>query len=159
MLPSHLCSDVTRVTRLLKIIARLRQRQPEELIGRKRLAEEFGCTSRTIQRDIELLQMYMHLPLTYERASKTYRLEPEGRAVFSVNLTAEEALALAVARGLLTVPGFPLKERILLVAGQKLGPMPGLSQMSVGTIHSVCLALLKRHLPRYASYRQAFVCG
>ena len=113
MLPSHLCSDVTRVTRLLKIITRLRQRQPEELIGRKRLAEEFGCTSRTIQRDIELLQVYMHLPLTYERASKTYRLEPEGKAVFSVNLTAEEALALAVARGLLTVPGFPLKDAVL----------------------------------------------
>ena len=46
-----------------------------------------------------------------------------------------------------------LKERILLVAGQKLGPTPGLSQMTIGTIHSVCLALLKRHLPRYASYR------
>jgi len=46
-----------------------------------------------------------------------------------------------------------LKERILLVAGQKLGPTPGLSQMTVGTIHSICLALLKRHLPRYASYR------
>ena len=46
-----------------------------------------------------------------------------------------------------------LRERILLIAGQRLGPMPGLSQMSVGTIHSVCLALLKRHLPRYASYR------
>ena len=46
-----------------------------------------------------------------------------------------------------------LRERILLIAGQRLGPMPGLSQMTVGTIHSVCLALLKRHLPRYASYR------
>jgi DNA helicase-2/ATP-dependent DNA helicase PcrA len=46
-----------------------------------------------------------------------------------------------------------LKERILLIAGQQLGPMPGLSQMMVGTIHSVCLTLLKRHLPRYASYR------
>jgi len=46
-----------------------------------------------------------------------------------------------------------LRERILLVAGQRLGPMPGLSQMTVGTIHSVCLGLLKRHLPRYISYR------
>jgi DNA helicase-2/ATP-dependent DNA helicase PcrA len=46
-----------------------------------------------------------------------------------------------------------LRERILLIAGQELGPTPGLSQMTIGTIHSVCLALLKRHLPRYASYR------
>lgn len=46
-----------------------------------------------------------------------------------------------------------LKERILVVAGQTLGPVPGLTQMTIGTIHSVCLALLKRHLPRYASYR------
>jgi DNA helicase-2/ATP-dependent DNA helicase PcrA len=46
-----------------------------------------------------------------------------------------------------------LRERILLIAGQELGPTPGLSQMTIGTIHSVCLGLLKRHLPRYASYR------
>ena len=46
-----------------------------------------------------------------------------------------------------------LRERILLIAGQELGPAPGLSQMTIGTIHSVCLALLKRHLPRFASYR------
>lgn len=113
MLSSHSYPDVIRVTRLLKIITRLRQRQPAELIGRKRLAEEFGCNPRTIQRDIELLQVYMHLPLIYDRASKTYRLEPEGDAGFSMNLTAEEALALTVARRLLTVPGFPLKDAVL----------------------------------------------
>jgi predicted DNA-binding transcriptional regulator YafY len=113
MLPSHICSDVTRVIRLLKIIARLRQRKPGERIGRQLLADEFGCDLRTIQRDIELLQVYLHLPLTYERASKTYTLEPASDLTLSLSLTAEEALALALARGLLTAPGFPHKDTVL----------------------------------------------
>lgn len=46
-----------------------------------------------------------------------------------------------------------LKERIQTVAAQTMGQRPALSQMAVGTIHSVCLALLKQFVPRYASFR------
>ncbi len=124
MLPPHIHSDVTRVTRLLKIITRLRQRRPAEQIGRKLLADEFGCDLRTIQRDIELLQVSMHLPLIYDRASKTYLLKSECDASLSINLTAEEALALALARGLLTAPGFPLKEAVLAALDKVICQLP-----------------------------------
>lgn len=137
MLPAHLRSDITRVTRLLKIVARLRQRQPMEKIGRKRLAEEFDCNLRTIQRDIELLQVYLHLPLTYERALKTYVLEsnvlePGGSSTlpFSppISFTAEESLALALARSLLTAPGFPLKDAVLAALDKAASQLPSVLQ-------------------------------
>ncbi len=147
MLPAHLRSDVTRVTRLLKIVARLRQRQPMEKIGRKGLAEEFDCNLRTIQRDIELLQVYLHLPLTYERALKTYVLEsnvlesnvlesnvlePGGSSTlpFSppISFTAEESLALALARSLLTAPGFPLKDAVLAALDKAASQLPSVLQ-------------------------------
>lgn len=144
MLPSHVRSDVTRVTRLLKIIARLRQRQPTEQVGRKLLADEFGCDLRTIQRDIELLQVSLHLALTYDRASKTYLLEPESDASLSMNLTAEETLALALARGLLTAPGFPLKDAVLAALDKATSQLPVAFQdilsQSEQTFHAEALA-------------------
>ena len=144
MLPSHIRSDVTRVTRLLKIITWLRQRQPAEQVGRKLLADEFGCDLRTIQRDIELLQVSLHLPLIYDRALKTYLLEPESDASLPVHLTAEETLALALARGLLTAPGFPLKEAVLAALDKATSQLPvslqdNLSE-AVGTLHADALA-------------------
>lgn len=137
VLPAHLRSDVTRVTRLLKIVARLRQRQPMEQIGRKRLAEEFGCNLRTIQRDIELLQVYLHLPLTYERALRTYVLESDviesggiNTPSFSppISFTAEESLALVLARSLLTAPGFPLKVAVLAALDKAASQLPSVLQ-------------------------------
>jgi predicted DNA-binding transcriptional regulator YafY len=124
MLPSRVYSDITRVTRLLKIIAHLRQRGPKEQIGRKLLAQEFGCDPRTIQRDVELLQVTMHLPLIYDRSSKTYTLQQAEEAPLSVSFTAEEALALALARGILTASGFPLKDAVLAALDKATVQLP-----------------------------------
>ncbi len=144
MLPSHLYSDVTRVARILKIITRLRQRQPTEQLGRRVLADEFGCDPRTIQRDIELLQVFMHLPLTYDRALKTYLLEPQDDTRLSLSLTVEETLALALARGLLATPGFPLKDVVLATLDKVVFHLPVAVQdilsQSEQTFHADALA-------------------
>lgn len=144
MPPSYLRSDVTRVTRLLKIIARLRYRRPAEQVGRQALADEFGCNPRTIQRDIELLQVFMHLPLTYDRAAKTYVLKPDTDAQLSVTLTVEETLALALARGLLTAPGFPLKDAVLAALDKATSQLPvvikDMLSQSEQTFHAEALA-------------------
>lgn len=140
MLPSRVYSDTTRVTRLLKIIARLRQREPNEQIGRKLLAQEFGCDPRTIQRDMELLQAYMHLPLIYDRSSKTYTLQQakesllSKEASLSTSFTAEEALALALARGLLAASGFPLKDAVLTALDKAAVQLPATHQQDLAQV-------------------------
>jgi DNA helicase II / ATP-dependent DNA helicase PcrA len=45
-----------------------------------------------------------------------------------------------------------LKARIIERVHARLGPIPGLAELYVGTIHGYCLQLLQTHLPHYFKY-------
>jgi DNA helicase II / ATP-dependent DNA helicase PcrA len=45
-----------------------------------------------------------------------------------------------------------LKERIITRVHETLGPLPGLAEMFVGTIHAFCLELLKSETPKYLKF-------
>lgn len=91
----------------------LRSRPPRARIGRAELAAACECDVRTVQRDLTLLQDHGLAPIEYDRASRTYRLTDTDWAYPVVSLTAQDALALALARGLLSAPGFPHKGAVL----------------------------------------------
>lgn len=125
MLPSHRHTDLTRVIRLLKIVLRLQQRRSDERIGRAILAEECSTTIRSISRDIELLQNPpLSLPLTYDAATRTYLLAKSGWSLPVLSLTLEDVLALALARGLLSVPGFPHQDLVLPALDKATSGLP-----------------------------------
>src|SRR5205807_9662923 len=46
-----------------------------------------------------------------------------------------------------------LKDRIAKRIRARLGPVPGLAEMYVGTIHGFCLELLQRRVPEYFKYQ------
>ena len=46
-----------------------------------------------------------------------------------------------------------LKDRIAQCIRRRLGPIPGLAELYVGTIHGYCLDLLQRHVPEYFKYQ------
>lgn len=45
-----------------------------------------------------------------------------------------------------------LKERIITRCAEELGPVPGMAEMYVGTIHAFCLDLLKSEVPEYLKF-------
>src|SRR5438445_12152998 len=45
-----------------------------------------------------------------------------------------------------------LKERIITRCRDELGPVPGLAEMFVGTIHAFCLELLKSEVAEYLRF-------
>ena len=104
-------SDLGRhVARLFKIVLYVRSRRPGESVGRRELAAFCRCSERTVQRDVLLLQA--DLPLEYDRGTKSYTLPEKGWAYPLVPMGAEDAMALALARDLLTAPGLPYREQV-----------------------------------------------
>jgi hypothetical protein len=67
--------------------------------GRQELAAACGCEVRTVQRDLALLAE-AGIPIEYDVRRKTYRLPEKGWTFPVASLTAEDALALALLRGL-----------------------------------------------------------
>ncbi|MBW3624682.1 MAG: WYL domain-containing protein [Armatimonadetes bacterium] len=90
-----------RAARLFKIVTLVASRRPGERVGREQLADACACTSKTIQRDIQCLQD-AHIPLDYDPAARTYLLSERGWNYPLVQMTATDAMALALARGFLT---------------------------------------------------------
>jgi predicted DNA-binding transcriptional regulator YafY len=89
-----------RAARLFKIATLVASRRPGERIGREQLAAACDCTPKTIQRDIQCLQAAA-IPLEYDTAERSYTLCERGWAYPLVRMTANDAMALALARGLL----------------------------------------------------------
>ncbi|HZO89350.1 MAG TPA: WYL domain-containing protein [Chthonomonadaceae bacterium] len=89
-----------RAARLFQIVTLVASRRPGERIGREQLAEACECTIKTIQRDIRCLQE-AQVPLEYDVLARTYTLPVRGWAYPVVKMTATDAMALAIARGLL----------------------------------------------------------
>ncbi len=102
-----------RVARLFKIVTLVRSHASYQPLGRGVLAEACLCSERTIQRDIELLAE-AGIPITYDFSRCAYAL-PEGSGwVFPVlSLTPEDALTLALVRGIVGIEGMPHQQSLL----------------------------------------------
>jgi len=89
-----------RMARVLKVLELVQSR------GRwnaKVIAEEIGCSERTVYRDLEVLE-FAGVPWYFDEADQCYRVRPDYRfPVFG--LTEEEALGQALATALTTSPG------------------------------------------------------
>lgn len=83
---------VEQIERLFRLIRLLRSGRT---YGANLLADEAGCSRRTLFRDIALLET-VGVPVCYDRGESTYSLK---KSFFlpAVNLSAEEALALMLA--------------------------------------------------------------
>lgn len=118
-----------RVARLFKIVTCLRSQTPGRPLGRQALADACECDKRTIQRDLQLLQE-ADIYIEYDPRTRTYTL-PEKGWVFPVSaLTAEDALALALARGLLQTSGLPQSAALLTTLDKVTGSLsPALAEL------------------------------
>jgi predicted DNA-binding transcriptional regulator YafY len=96
-----------RAARLFKIVTLVASRRSGERIGREQLASACECTGKTIQRDIQCLQS-AQIPLEYDPVARSYALPRRGWSYPLVQMTATDAMALAMARGLLLNTAQPL---------------------------------------------------
>jgi predicted DNA-binding transcriptional regulator YafY len=111
---SYYNSDApVRAARLFKIVTLVAGRRQGERIGREQLASACECTVKTIQRDLQCLQE-ARIPLEYDLNGRTYTLPDRGWRFPVATMTPGDAMALAVARGLLlnTPAALPLTAEI-----------------------------------------------
>ena len=137
-----------RVARLFKIITLVRSQTRGRPLGRRELAEACECDKRTIQRDLQLLQE-AGISLEYDARCRSYVLPEKGWVFPIASLTAEDALALALARGVLSAPGFPQPEALLAALDKVTGSLsPALSELMRDASQIVPPARLTRDYSR-----------
>jgi len=98
-----------RVARLFKIVTLVRSQTGGRPLGRAELAAACECDKRTIQRDLQLLQE-AGIPIDYDYGRRAYTLPEKGWVFPIAPMTAEDALALALAREIVGAPGLPQQE-------------------------------------------------
>lgn len=128
-----------RAARLFKIVTLVASRRPGERLGREQLAEACECTSKTIQRDIQCLQD-AHIPIEYDTVGRTYTLCDRGWTYPLVQMTATDAMALALARRYLTDSPSPLpfrKEIADALRKATSGLTPALRSLLESTSHGL----------------------
>ncbi|MBV9852108.1 MAG: WYL domain-containing protein [Armatimonadetes bacterium] len=112
-----------RAARLFRIVTLVFSRPPGDPLGRDELSLECGCDPRTVQRDLDLLRE-AGVPLEYDRAARAYALPEKGWVLPIDPLTPQDALALALIRGLLAGPGVPQREALLAVLDKATAGLP-----------------------------------
>lgn len=112
-----------RVARLITILNLARSHTGPKPLGRQAFAEACACHPRTIQRDLEVLDE-AGLPLTYDRASQTYQLGSSDWNLPTLPLSAEDTVALALARALLTDPALPQQAAIAAALDKLTAALP-----------------------------------
>ena len=132
-----------RAARLFKIITVIFANPPGISLGRDELSFICGCGVQTIQRDVETLRT-AGVPLEYDPGTKSYRLPDKNWAFPIVSLTAQDALAVALARSLL-VPGIPQCAALLAVLDKATaGLPPALTALLVEAAAAIRPAVLTR---------------
>jgi len=102
-----------RVARLFKIVTLVRSHSSSLPLGRGVLAEACLCDKRTIQRDIKLLAE-AGIPIDYDFSRRAYALPKDSGWMFPItSLTPEDALTLALVRGIVGMGGMPHQQALL----------------------------------------------
>jgi predicted DNA-binding transcriptional regulator YafY len=128
-----------RAARLFKIATLVASRRPGERIGREQLAAACDCTPKTIQRDIQCLQSAA-IPLEYDTTERSYTLPARGWTYPLVQMTATDAMALALARGLLinTTAALPFAREIAAALDKATGGLtPALRVLLEAASHAL----------------------
>jgi len=119
---------LAKLARLFKIVT-LVSAPAGCVLGRRELAASCGCDVRTVQRDLALLAQ-AGIPIDYDKRSRAYRLPEKGWTFPVAALTAQDALALALLRGLVSQGGLPQGEVLRGVLDKLTGSVPpGLSAL------------------------------
>lgn len=100
---------VACVLRMFVILLRIAARRPDQRISRQSLADECECSVSTIKRAVNTLRA-ARIPLDYDPAQRTYRLDDMGWNLSLAALSGTQALTLDFALSLLanTQPPGPL---------------------------------------------------
>ena len=112
-----------RATRLFHIVTLVFAAPPGTALGRDELSLACGCGVQTIQRDVDALRR-AGVPLEYDRRARAYHLPDKDWAFPVVHLTPQDALTLALARGLLAAPGTPHGDALRLVLDKAAAGLP-----------------------------------
>ena len=113
---------LAKLARLFKIVT-LVSAPPVCGLGRRELAASCGCDVRTVQRDLALLAQ-AGIPIDYDQRSRAYRLPEKGWTFPVAALTAQDALALSLLRGLVSQGGLPQGEALRGVLDKLTGSVP-----------------------------------
>jgi predicted DNA-binding transcriptional regulator YafY len=129
---------VNRLERLYAISEELRRRAPAA-VSATRLAEEFGVTRRTIERDLDALRA-AGVPVDADVGrSGGYRLSPtRGRAVFS--LGPEEVVALLLATKV--AEGMPFGDAAVMATRRLLDSLPDSTRVAAEELRGRLRAVL-----------------
>lgn len=97
---------VRQSERMARVLGILELIQSRARWNAKAIAAEFGCSERTVYRDLEVLE-FAGVPWFFDEADQCYRVRPDYR--FPVlGLTEEEALGQALATALTRSPGLDI---------------------------------------------------
>jgi predicted DNA-binding transcriptional regulator YafY len=96
-----------RLARLLKLLSAIRQREAHRPCTATELFALADCSRSTLFRELRFLQ---EENLIVSQGRKGYILSDGGHAFPLLPLSAEEAMALALARSLLIRPGLPMQD-------------------------------------------------
>ncbi len=137
--------------RALRVLFLVLHQPPHAPLSRRQLAEDCGCSTKTISNTVELLRSQMEIPLepAPNHASGYVLTDPAWRLPIA-HLDVGDALALALARDLVIGEGMPY-QRQMRAALDKLtaGLPPPLKNLA----RSAATGLNPPHLPR--SYADA----
>src|SRR5579883_630575 len=113
MVASPASDALSRALRLLTILQTVASRRPGRVISRRSLADDCGCSVKTIQRDIQELQT-AGIPIDYDPSERSYCLPEEGWSLPAITLPHTDVLSLALMRGLLADAShaFPFAEEM-----------------------------------------------
>ena len=112
-----------RAARLFRIVTLVFASPLGSSLGRDELSFACDCDPRTIQRDVNLLRA-AGVPLEYDARAHAYTLPTKDWAFPIVQLTPRDALAVALARGLLTTSGTPHRDALLAVLDKATAGLP-----------------------------------
>ena len=112
-----------RAVRLFKIVTLVLANPPGSPLGRDELSFSCGCGIQTIHRDVKELRS-AGVPLEYDPQSRSYRLPDKEWGFPLVSLSSQDALAVALARSLLTVPGVPQRSALVAVLDKMTAGLP-----------------------------------
>lgn len=112
-----------RAARLFKIVTLVFANPAGAALGRDELSFACGCDIQTIHRDVQTLRA-AGVPLEYNARAKSYQLPDKDWAFPLVSLTAQDMVALALARGLLAGTGIAQDAALLAVLDKATAGVP-----------------------------------
>lgn len=136
-------------SRIIEIDRLLREKRRFALDG---LAERFGVSRRTVERDIESLRDYFNAPIVFDRTAMSYKYSAENFSLPSISLSEKELFTILLAeRALRQYKGTPFEPVIHGAFNKLVGLLPGGAGVSVD-VADLCSAVVFEQAPPVSEY-------